>query len=96
VISTAATDPVMTTQTLSPSDQGFTDMLVELHRQFDVLDLNANLSRYKLVILPDEIRPGPSLVDKVRRHLAMGGSLRVTHKRIGLSRRFSVTATAYS
>ena len=80
VISTAATDPVMTTQTLSPSDQGFTDMLVELHQQFDVLDLNANLSRYKLVILPDEIRPVPSLVDKVQRYLAMGGSLLVTHK----------------
>jgi hypothetical protein len=64
VISTIATNPDMATQTLSPGDEGATNMLVELHQQFDVLDLNADLSPYDLLILPDEIRPVPSLVDK--------------------------------
>ena len=80
IVSTAATDPDMAVQVLSLSDQGFTNMLVELHQQFDVLDLNADLTPYKLLILPDEIRPVPSLVDKVRRYLAAGGALLVSHK----------------
>ncbi len=80
VVSTAATDPDMTVQLLSSSDQGFTNMLVELHQQFDVLDLSADLSRYDLVILPDEIRPVPSLVGKIRHYLANGGALLISHK----------------
>ena len=80
VISTNATSPDMAVQTLSPSDEGFTNMLVELHQQFDVLDLNADLSPYDLIILPDEIRPIPPLVDKIRLHLAKGGTLLVSHR----------------
>ena len=80
VVSTLATAPSMAVQGLPPADQGFTNMLVELHQQFDVLDLNADISRYKLVILPDEILPVPSLVEKLQHYLAAGGSLLVTHK----------------
>jgi hypothetical protein len=80
VVSVLATQPVMTAQILPPSDEGMTNMLVELHYQFDVLDLQADLTPYKLIILPDEVKPLPALVEKVRKYLEGGGSLLVTHK----------------
>ena len=80
VISTAATNPDMTAAKLPVVDEGFTNMLVELHRQFDVLDLSSDLSRYKVVILPDEIRPVPELVSKVEEYVASGGCLIVSHE----------------
>jgi hypothetical protein len=80
VVSSLATSPNMAVQGLPASDEGFTNMLVELHQQFDVLDLGADLSRYQLVILPDSILPMPSLVEKVRAYVASGGALLVTHK----------------
>ncbi|HEY0307762.1 MAG TPA: alpha-amylase family protein [Acidobacteriaceae bacterium] len=80
VVSTLATAPSMAVQGLPPADQGFTNMLVELHQQFDVLDLNADISHYKLIILPDEILPVPSLVEKLRTYVAAGGALLVSYK----------------
>jgi len=80
VVSTLATSPSMSVQGLPPSDEGFTNMLVELHHQFDVLDLSADLSRYKLIILPDDVLPLPSLVDKLQHYLANGGTVLATHK----------------
>lgn len=80
VVSTLATAPNMEVQTLPPSDKGFTDMLVELHHQFDVLDLRADITPYKLVILPDNVLPEPALVAKLKSYLAGGGALLVTYK----------------
>jgi putative glycosyl hydrolase-like family 6 (GHL6) protein/glycosyl hydrolase family 42 (putative beta-galactosidase) len=80
VVSVLATKPDMATQTLPPSDEGVTNMLVELHHQFDVLDLNADLKRYKLIILPDEIDPIPELVEKIQQYLLSGGALLVTYR----------------
>ena len=80
VVSTLATTPSMAVQGLPPSDEGFTNMLVELHQQFDVLDLHADLDQYKLVILPDNVLPVPELLEKLRKYVAAGGPLLVTHK----------------
>ncbi len=69
-----------TTQKITPVDQGFTNMLVELHQQFNVLDLDEDLARYKVVIVPDEIPPFPALVEKLDRYVAAGGALIVSHE----------------
>jgi hypothetical protein len=66
------------TQKIAPSDQGFTNMLVELHQQFNVLDLEEDFSRYKVLILPDEIRPSTKLAAKLDAFLSSGGAVIVT------------------
>jgi hypothetical protein len=76
----AATNPDMTTQKVPVVDQGFTNMLLELHYQFDVLDAESDMSGYKVVIAPDEIRPWPRLVERVERFLAGGGALIASHE----------------
>lgn len=78
VISTAATNPDMTTQKIPLVDQGFTNMLLELHQQFDVLDAESDFSRYELLIVPDEIRPVPELVARLEKFRAAGGALIVS------------------
>ena len=80
VFSTAATNPDMATQKLPVTDQGFTNMLIELHQQFDVLDTQTNLSRYRLVIVPDEIRPVGPIVQSLKRFIAAGGAVIVSDR----------------
>ncbi len=78
VISTAATNPDMTTAKVPPVDQGFTNMLLELHHQFDVLDLDSDFAAYKVIIVPDEIRPSEKLTRKLREYQDRGGAMLVT------------------
>ena len=49
----AAVNTSETTSDIPLVDTGFTNMLVELHQQFDVLDLESRFEDYKLLILPD-------------------------------------------
>jgi hypothetical protein len=63
------------TQKITPADQGFTNMFVELHQQFNVIDLEEDFSRYKLIVLPDEIQPSPGLIAKLDRFAAAGGAV---------------------
>jgi hypothetical protein len=79
VISAAVNTPETTSQIPLP-DMGFTNMLVELHQQFDVLDLDGRFEDYKLLILPDDIHPAPALVSALRRYLAGGGVLIASHR----------------
>ncbi len=78
VISTAAIHPAMTATKITPVDQGFTNMLIELHQQFDVLDLDADLAAYKVIIVPDEIRPSEKLTRKLLEYLDRGGAMLVS------------------
>ena len=78
VIATAATNPEMAASKVPVVDQGFTNMLVELHQQFDVLDLDSDFALYKLIIVPDEIRPSPRLVTRLEEYVNRGGALLVT------------------
>lgn len=80
VYSSTSTNPDATTQKITEIDQGFTNMLVELHQQFDILDLESPLDRYKLVILPDAIGPHEKILTKLRPFLARGGALIVSHE----------------
>ena len=58
---------------VAESDLGATNMLAQLHHQFDTLDRESDFSRYKVVILPDTHRFDDDLRQKVSAYLAGGG-----------------------
>lgn len=58
-----------------PSDDGAVQMLLELHRPFDVLDGSARFEDYRLIILPDEIPVDEALARKLEAYVAGGGKL---------------------
>ena len=62
------------------SDLGTTNMLEQLHHQFDVLDLDSDFNAYKVIILPDFHRFTDVLLRKVRTYLAGGGKLILSHE----------------
>jgi hypothetical protein len=76
-LSTATT---LVTIELAPSDEGITNMLAELHYQFDVLDRESDFSRYKVIILPDTHRLDDELLSKVKAYLSAGGKLISSHQ----------------
>ncbi len=61
-------------------DVGLTNILAELHYQFDVLDRDSDFSRYKVLILPDTQRFDQELLRLVRNYLANGGKLILSHE----------------
>ena len=65
------------------AEEGAARMLLELHRQFDVIDLDRSLTPYRLVILPDDIPLGDenaAFRDKVAAYLTDGGKLLLSGK----------------
>ncbi len=70
----------LVTVELAPTDEGVTNMLAELHYQFDVLDRESDFARYKIIILPDTQRFDDELLSKVRAYLAAGGKLILSHE----------------
>ncbi len=62
----------------SESDRGALHLLEQCKHQFEFVDAGADLSPYRLVILPDEVPMNATLADKVRAYLASGGRLLVT------------------
>lgn len=53
--------------------------LLEGHYQFDIVDAEMDWGRYKLLILPDKIRLGEELLEKLRRFLKTGGKIIASH-----------------
>lgn len=74
VVSTALFN-TESTQKITDADQGFTNLLVELHHQFNVIDLEEDFTRYRVLLLPDEIRPSKPLLEKLDDYVADGGSV---------------------
>ena len=69
-----------------PPAMGVTRMLQETRHQFDIIDTDApDLARYRLLILPDEIRLSPDLAKSLAVYLAGGGAILASH-RSGLRR----------
>lgn len=58
-----------------PEDDGVVRMLLEGHHSFDVLDRDSDFSSYRLVILPDQVRPDAVLTARLRAYLEGGGAL---------------------
>lgn len=59
-------------------DTGAGRVLLESHFLFDVVDRQAELAAYKLLILPDSIRVDDALQAKIEMFLASGGKLLLT------------------
>jgi len=59
----------------NPAQIGAARMLLELGRQFDVVDLDRDLSGYKVVILPDVVTLSGSFRERVGEYVAAGGKL---------------------
>jgi len=59
---------------------GATRMLQEGAHQFDIIDSSSDFSKYKLLILPDEITVSKELADRIEKYLADGGAIIATHK----------------
>jgi hypothetical protein len=57
------------------SDEGALRILLESGRTFHFLDAESELSDYPLLLLPDGVRVGPSLAQKLRDFLAQGGAM---------------------
>ena len=62
-------------ETLQRSEEGAARMLMQLKQQFDLLDAQAPLEPYKLVILPDHLRLSDALINRLRRYLKNGGAV---------------------
>lgn len=65
---------------ISPTIRGVTRMLQEAAYQFDILDRESDLSRYKLLILPDLIPVSEELAAKIDVFVANGGALIASYK----------------
>jgi hypothetical protein len=64
-----------------PPAMGVTRMLQETRHQFDFIDTRTtDLSRYRLLVLPDEIRLSPELAEKLSAYLAGGGSILASYR----------------
>jgi len=60
---------------MRPAIIGATRILQELRQQFDIIDSQSDLSRYKLLILPDEIPTDDKLAAKLQQFVQAGGAL---------------------
>lgn len=64
--------------TLPNTIKGATRMLEEAAYQFEIVDSQSDLSRYKLLILPDSIPVSAEFANKLEAYLAAGGALIAT------------------
>lgn len=60
------------------SDDGAVQMLLELHRPFDVIDPEMAFGDYRLIILPDDIPVDAMLAEKLEAYVSGGGALLLT------------------
>ncbi len=62
----------------SPSDAAAARMMLELQIPFDVIESDADLSNYRLIILPDDIRPSNFFAASLAQFTANGGAVLAT------------------
>jgi hypothetical protein len=62
------------------ADEGAAKMLLELHHPFDILDVEADWSNYKVVVIADRGNPTPELVARLREFVVRGGGLLLSHE----------------
>lgn len=59
---------------------GVTRMLQEAAHQFDFIDSSGDFSKYKVLVLPDEITVSKELAAKIEEYLANGGAIIASYK----------------
>lgn len=60
--------------------EGVSRLLTECGFQFNVIDQKENLSKYKLIILPDVVKLTPEFSKELKQYLSRGGKLISTYK----------------
>jgi hypothetical protein len=60
---------------LTPSIMGVTRMLQETGHQFDIIDSQAELSKYKVLVLPDIIPVSNEFASKLNKYITEGGAI---------------------
>jgi len=58
---------------------GLTKLLMELHIQFDIVEPNTDLARYRLLVLPDRLPVDEPLAARLRAYIAGGGAIIACH-----------------
>jgi hypothetical protein len=58
---------------------GLTKLLMELHVQFDIVEPNVDLARYRLLVLPDKLPVDEQLAARLRAYVANGGAIVACH-----------------
>jgi hypothetical protein len=54
---------------------GLTRLLTEQHLQIDIVEVDADLERYRLLVLPDNLAVDAATADRLRAYLANGGAI---------------------
>lgn len=75
VLTPEAFEPPAEDMKIAPALEGLTFMLEESALQFDVVDTESDWSRYKILILPDEIPVDDALAEKLSAYSANGGAI---------------------
>jgi hypothetical protein len=78
---------------LGPSVYGLAKLLIELHIQFDIVEPDADLERYRLLVLPDALPCDAALAERLRAYLAGGGAIVGCHRALLLDGGDTVWAT---
>ena len=60
--------------------EGALRMMLELHHQFDFIDASDDLSKYKLLILPDNAPIDDAMSRKISSYIKQGGKLIASYK----------------
>jgi len=55
--------------------EAFHDALIDMHLQYDIIQLDRDLSRYQLLILPDQAALGDDELERLRGYVSAGGRL---------------------
>lgn len=79
IVTAVGTGPEGVLETDQTSEEGAMRMLMELGHQFLIVDEWDDLSRFRLLILPDHVYLSDGLVDKLDRFLDQGGKIVASH-----------------
>lgn len=74
----ACPDTLQQDQQASLADAGAVRILTEGHYLYDIVDVDADFSRYKVLVLPDEVPVWPELRDLINQFTANGGKVLAT------------------
>jgi hypothetical protein len=78
LLSASAVDP--TGPRMDTADDGAARILLEGHLLFDVIDTDMPFDRYRVLLLPDDVRVDDELIAKINAFLAGGGKLFLSGK----------------
>lgn len=93
VLSLESSHEAPSADAIPPATFGVVRMLEELAMQFDIIDEYAELSAYRVIILPDIAQLSSAFTQRIEDYVAHGGSLLLSH-RAGLNDQQQLLACA--